>query len=142
MMNAKAHWEHFSHVSDLGVRGFGQDQNEAFAQAAMALTAAVTDPVRVNPAVEISLEAEGPDDELLFMAWLDSVIFAMATRHMLFSRFEVKLEQHRVAGRAWGEAVDVKRHQPAVEVKAATFAELKVRQQSDGSWIAQCVIDV
>jgi tRNA nucleotidyltransferase (CCA-adding enzyme) len=29
-----------------------------------------------------------------------------------------------------------------VEVKGATFTELKVYQQSDKTWIAQCVIDV
>jgi SHS2 domain-containing protein len=29
-----------------------------------------------------------------------------------------------------------------VEVKAATFAELCVRQLPDGEWLVQCVVDV
>ncbi len=136
------YWEHFPHVSDVGIRGVGPSEAEAFAQAAVALTAAVTDPEDVLPAVEVALRAEGQDDELLFLAWLDAVIFEMATRHMLFARFEVTLQDHGLTGRAWGETVDVQRHQPAAEVKAATFAELQVGQRADGSWIAQCVIDV
>jgi SHS2 domain-containing protein len=43
---------------------------------------------------------------------------------------------------AWGEPVDVRRHDPAVEVKAATYNSLYVGRREDGAWIAQCVLDV
>ena len=33
-------------------------------------------------------------------------------------------------------------HKPAVEVKGATFTELAVRQDPDGRWRAQCIVDV
>lgn len=36
-------WQHFSHDADLGVRGTGDTREQAFAQVALALTAAVTD---------------------------------------------------------------------------------------------------
>jgi tRNA nucleotidyltransferase (CCA-adding enzyme) len=38
--------------------------------------------------------------------------------------------------------VDAARHEPAVEIKAATYAELTVTQRPDGAWVAQCVVDV
>jgi tRNA nucleotidyltransferase (CCA-adding enzyme) len=90
--------------------------------------------------VEISCEA--PDDELLLVDWLNALVFEMATRRMLFARFEVHCDDHRLHGRAWGEKVDVARHQPAVEVKGATLTCLRVGQQIDGMWSAQCVVDV
>jgi SHS2 domain-containing protein len=37
--------------------------------------------------------------------------------------------------------VDPVRHEPAVEVKGATYTALRV-QQTDGHWLAQCVVDV
>ncbi len=40
-------WEHFSHEADLGVRGYGKTLEQAFEQAATALTAAITDPEAV-----------------------------------------------------------------------------------------------
>jgi SHS2 domain-containing protein len=43
---------------------------------------------------------------------------------------------------AYGEPIDVLRHQPATEVKGATFTELSVTQSLDGRWIAQCILDV
>jgi SHS2 domain-containing protein len=61
---------------------------------------------------------------------------------LLFGRFEVRLAGHRLEGRAWGEKIDVARHQPAVEVKGATLTCLRVGQETDGAWVAQCVVDV
>ena len=40
-------WEHFSHDADIGVAGIGASKEEAFAQAAVALSAVITEPVRV-----------------------------------------------------------------------------------------------
>lgn len=136
------HWEHFPHQADVGVRGLGATPESAFEQAALALTAVVTDPVGVIPAEVIELSCEAPDRELLLVDWLNALIFEMATRSMLFSRFEVCLEGGRLKAKAWGEALDSARHHPAVEVKGATYTSLEVAQQQDGTWLAQCVVDV
>jgi SHS2 domain-containing protein len=135
-------WEHFPHEADIGLRGLGATPEQAFEQAALALTAVVTEPVAVAPAEMISLACQAPDQELLLVDWLNALIYEMATRSMLFSRFEVRLEGGRLDAKAWGEALDVARHHPAVEVKGATYTALKVAQQPDSSWLAQCVVDV
>lgn len=137
-----AGWEHFQHVADVGVRGFGPTPAAAFAQAALALTAVVTDPdeVRAEQAVDIACSA--PDPAILLADWLNALVFEMATRGMLFSRFEVDIEGDALRARAWGEAVDVCRHRPAAEVKGATLSELRVERAADGRWLAQCIVDV
>ena len=61
---------------------------------------------------------------------------------MLFGRFDVVIDSSRLQGNLWGPQVDVAKHQPAVEVKGATYTELKVKRGEDGAWIAQCVVDV
>ncbi|MGD8842471.1 MAG: archease [Gammaproteobacteria bacterium] len=43
---------------------------------------------------------------------------------------------------AWGESIDTPRHQPAAEVKGATYTALSVHQDATGRWVAQCVVDV
>jgi SHS2 domain-containing protein len=139
---AMGDWEHFAHGADIGIRGWGATLDEAFAHAGMALTAVVTDPALVRPAEAVRIECRVADPELLFCEWLNSLVFNMATRRMLFSRFDVHLSGDRLEGEAWGEPVDVPRHAPAVEVKGATLTELAVRQQPDGRWLAQCVLDV
>jgi tRNA nucleotidyltransferase (CCA-adding enzyme) len=134
-------WQHFQHQADIGVRGIGHTKNEAFEQAALALTYVVTDAAMVAPLEESSFHCEAPDDELLLAEWLNVLIYEMATTHRLFSRFQVTLLDGSLDGRAWGEPVDVGRHQPAVEIKGATYTALSVRQVPEG-WIADCVVDV
>ncbi len=141
-MAATARWEHFPHQADIGVRGVGVTLAEAFEQAALALTAVIADPAIIVPREPIQLSCEAPDAELLLVDWLNLLIYEMATRHMLFGRFAVHLEGNRLAAEAWGEALDAARHHPAVEVKGATYTALRVSQEPDGSWLAQCVVDV
>ena len=135
-------WEHFPHRADMGVRGVGPTLAAAFEQAALAMTAIVTDLAWVAPDQAVEIRCEAPDDELLLVDWLNALILEMAARHMLFSRFAVSLNRHSLHATAWGEAVDPQKHQPAVEVKGATYTELKVEQGESGQWLAQCVVDV
>ncbi len=134
-------WEHFHHGADIGIRGYGRSVEEAFEQAALALTAVIVDPTTVHPRRRIPLSAQAPDLEMLFVDWLNAIIYAMATRRMLFHRFQVDIAQDRLRGWAWGETVDRNRHRPAVEIKGATYTELKVTGDETG-WCAQCVVDV
>jgi len=88
------------------------------------------------------IECEAPDPEVLLVDWLNALVYEMAVRRMILARFRVSLEGNQLRGRAWGEETDVARHQPAVEVKGATYTDLFVGQNSTGAWVAQCVVDV
>jgi tRNA nucleotidyltransferase (CCA-adding enzyme) len=136
------HWEHFPHQSDIGVRGLGGTKEEAFEEAGLAMTAVITDPASVAPTEPVSIACQAPDDELLLVDWLNALVYEMATRNMLFSRFAVRFNDHSLQATAWGEPIEMARHQPAVEVKGATYTELAVRRDEQGRWIAQCVVDV
>jgi protein archease len=138
---SRAGWEHFPHDADVGVRGFGATAADAFAQAALALTAVVTN-ARVEPLVSVEVSCEAPDLELLFVDWLNTIIYEMAVRKMLFARFAVTIEGTRLKATLWGEPVDVARHAPACEPKGATYTALRVAQQAGGLWSAGCVVDV
>lgn len=135
-------WEHFDHGADIGVRGLGPTKAAAFEQAAVALTAVITDPGRIQARERVQISCEAGDDELLLAAWLNAVVSQMAVRRMLFKRFEVQLQGGRLTGMAAGERIARERHQPAVEVKGATYTQLRVARTADGGWLAQTVVDV
>ena len=135
-------WEHFPHQADIGVRGTGSTKEAAFEGAGLALTAVITDPGSVAQSESVSISCEAPDDELLLVDWLNALVYEMATRNMLFGRFAERFNDHSLHATAWGEPIEVERHQPAVEVKGATYTELSVKQDEQGRWIAQCVVDV
>lgn len=135
-------WEHFPHDADIGVRGIGDSKSQAFEQAALALTAVVTDPHKISGSEEAHFSCEAPDDELLLVDWLNALVYEMAWDKMVFCRFKVILDNHHLEGTAWGEKVDRTRHEPVVEVKGATYTELRVQHVEQNGWVAQCVVDV
>jgi len=139
---SKTYWQHYSHPADMGIRGIGPTKEQAFGQAALALTAVITHLQTVEPKEAVEIRCEEQDDELLFARWLNALIYEMATRGMLFSKFEVNIANYQLSAKAWGEKIDLKKHSPAVEVKAATYADLKVQQNKNGSWLVQCIVDV
>jgi SHS2 domain-containing protein len=138
----RARWEHLDHAADIGVRGVGGSLSEAFEQAALAMTAVVSPLESVSARTQVHIECQGEDPELLLVDWLNSIIFEMATRKMLFSRFEVEVNGGRLEATAWGEQVDVARHHPAVEIKGATYTALRVGRDENQQWVAETVIDV
>lgn len=135
-------WEHFPHEADIGVRGIGSTKEEAFEGAGLALTTVITDLATVAPMQAVSITCGAPDEELLLVDWLNALVYEMATRKMLFSRFTVRFNGHSLHATAWGEPIEIARHQPAVEVKGATYTELSVKRDGQGRWVAQCVVDV
>ena len=135
-------WEHFEHEADVGIRGIGPSKEQSFEQAALALTAVITDPKTVKLEQRVNITCEAADDDMLLVNWLNSLLYEMATRRMLFGRFEVFINNNRLSALAWGEKMDVSRHSPAVEVKGATCTNLSVKEDKHKRWTAQCVVDV
>lgn len=135
-------WEHLEHGADIGVRGRGGSPADAFTQAALAMSAIVTDLDQIDPVESVDIECEAPELELLLVDWLNEIVYQMAIRNMLFCRFEVRITDHCLQARLHGETVDLDKHQPVVEIKGATFTELRVYRLDNGDWVAQCVVDV
>jgi SHS2 domain-containing protein len=131
----------FDHGADIGIEGRGSTIEEAFVNAALALTSIIIDPERVGSAESVPIRCEAEETEILFYDWINAIIYEMSSKKMLFSHYHVAIKNGKLSGTAEGEAIDMERHHPTVEVKGATFTELSVTGSAPG-WIARCVVDV
>ena len=135
-------WEHYEHGgAGIGVRGFGSTEGDAFEQAALALTAAVTDPGGVAARERVVIRCHAPTEDLLLAAWLDAVRRKMKSSRMLFSRFEVWLDGLRLTAHAWGEPVSPERHPLRLELKRPRPHTPRVARHGEG-WLAQAIMDL
>jgi SHS2 domain-containing protein len=135
-------YETFDHTADLGLRVRAPDLNTLFAEAAEALfSAVVEDPSAVRPLRQLDVRLEGQDREYLLFDWLKELLYHFDAEHMLFSRFEVRVSEGGLEGRAWGEPLDRSRHELSHEVKAITYHGLRVGQTADG-WEAEVIVDI
>jgi tRNA nucleotidyltransferase (CCA-adding enzyme) len=134
-------YETFEHEADIGIRGFGKTEAEAFENAAVALFSVMVNVHAVEASEKRSVTVSAPDHELLLVEWLNALLTLSDIEHMVFSKFTVKMEGTSLSGTAWGEKLEHERHEPDVEIKGATYHMLKV-MEADGRFIAQCVVDV
>jgi SHS2 domain-containing protein len=136
-----AAYETFEHEADIGVRGFGESTEEAFAHAAAAMYSVMVDLERVAPREERRVTAYAEDRELLLVEWLNALLSLSDIERMVFSKFSVTIRDNELSGEAWGEKLDRDRHEARVEVKGATYHLLHVGTEC-GKIVAQCVVDV
>lgn len=131
-------------MADIGIRGSGATETEAFEMAAVALVAVIADPSKVRNTEKVHITCRAPDIEYLFYDWINALIYEIEVRKMLFRSFEITIAKNReLVLEAWvfGENIDRERHKPAVLVKGATLTELRVEKRLS-VWTAQCVVDV
>jgi SHS2 domain-containing protein len=135
-------YETFEHTADLGLRVRAPDLNALFAEAAACLfSAIVEDPAAVRPLQRIDLRIEGADREYLLFDWLRELLYRFDSQHLLFGRFEVRVNEAGLEAAGWGEPFDPERHALAHEVKAVTYHGLKVERTADG-WLAEVIVDI
>jgi len=138
-------FEHFEHKADIGIRGFGATLEEAFSEAAKAMTDVIIDVKSVGKDKKELIEASANDEGALLVAFLNQLLYIKDTKKLIFSDFVVHIakESGRVhlRAKAAGTTLDPKKHNFKVDVKAATYSELKVAKQG-AKWIAQCIVDV
>ena len=134
--------ETFEHTADLGLRIRAADLDTLFVEAATALFEVIVDGLdTVRPERRVDVKLSGGDREYLLFDWLKALLYHFDADHLLFSRFEVRLADGGLTGKAWGEPLDRSRHELSHEVKAITYHGLRV-EQTAGGWEAEVIVDI
>jgi len=135
-------YETFEHTADLGLRIRATDLNQLFVEAAQALFSAIVDDLAtVEPKRKIDVNLHGDDLGYLLFDWLNELLYRFDTEHLLFGKFEARIDNQNLHASAWGEPLDPSRHSLAHEVKAITYHGLKVETEKD-SWLAEVIVDI
>ena len=141
-MNNSAYWKHLDHRADIGIQGVGPGLDQAVAQAGLALMAVMCDLELIRRIESRNIDLQGHDPELLFFDFLNELIFLVSAEGFVYSGLEVNIQDGRLQARVLGEPLDSPRHQPAVEVKGASFNGLHVGRDKHGKYIVSCIVDV
>ncbi len=139
-------FDRIEHPADAGFRAFGNDLEEAFGNAALALTELMTNTDKIEPKNEITISLEAENLEALLYDWLDNFLYLFDAKGFVGSRFFVdsiskKEEEYRIEARIQGEEYDPEKHGQRTEVKAMTYHMMEIDQTGD-EVILQVVVDI
>ncbi len=126
---------------ELKVQGVGPTLGAAFAEAALAMIALVSDPAAIRLEEEIEIDCAAPNAEQLLVEWLNAVLAGMAARRMVFGAFNVDTDGFQLHATASGEHVSPEGQAPAIDIKGATLKDLTVGEDPQNGWRVQCILD-
>lgn len=136
-------YEIVEHTADIGIRGSGRTPAELFAHMAEGVLSLIVPPEEVCPSEKRAVRARADGWEGLLVAWLRELLYLFDTQHFLAKEFAVRrLDPTQIEAEVSGEVLDPARHTLGREVKAVTYCDLSLRQEPDGRWSAQVILDI
>ena len=132
-------YEEIDHTADVGIRAYGRTVDELFANAAEGMFSLIAELATVKPVGEVGVRLEADDLPTLLLRWLSELLYVHETQRLLFSSFEAHVVGASLEGRARGEAIDKKRHELRLVIKAVTRHGLTVDPDKR---IAEVVFDI
>ena len=121
------------HATDAIIEVTAKNLKEAFAVAADAEINLTLDQNKVEEKSQKQFSASGKDIRYLLFSWLEEIPFLLITEGFAIKRleFEIKKDKgYKIDAVAYGETLDVKKHNFKVEIKAPTFYDMEIRQNS------------
>jgi SHS2 domain-containing protein len=131
-------YKFLDHATDAIIEITAKDLKEAFAVAADAEINLTLDQDKVEEKGQMKFSANGKDIRYLLYSWLEEIPFILITEGFAIKRLEFDIEEedgYKINAIAYGEALDVKRHNFKVEIKAPTFYDMEIRQDGNGVYM-------
>ena len=130
----KKRFRFLEHTADAYVEAYGANLEEAFENAAAAMTDVMIQLETVDPTNEETFIVKAQDEPALLYSWLEELLLEFELNGNLYSRFEVSRieetsEGFTLCAKAWGENYDSKKHPSKVGIKAATYHQMEILKE-------------
>jgi len=127
-------YKFLDHATDAIIEVTATDLKEAFSVAADAEINLTLDQDKVEEKEQRKFSASGKDVRYLLFSWLEEIPFLLITEGFAIKKIEFEIIENNgftINATAFGEPLDVKKHNFKVEIKAPTFYDMEIRQDDD-----------
>jgi len=124
-------YKFLDHATDAIIEVTAKDLKEAFSVTADAVINLTLDQDKVKEKEEKDFSAQGKDLSYLLFSWLEEITFVLITEGFAIKRIEFDIEKndgYKIIAKAFGEPLDLHKHNFKVEIKAPTFYDMVINQ--------------
>jgi len=134
-------YEYLPHTADVKFRAYGMDLEEAFSNAALALTEVITDYNKIEANVTKTIEVESEDEKALLYDFLEQFLVLLDTDGFLLNSVKsLKIEKLKLKAEVVGD-VEVEKYHTETHIKAVTYQEMEIKKEKDKVML-QVVLDL
>ncbi|MCM8811490.1 MAG: archease [Candidatus Omnitrophica bacterium] len=136
-------YEIIEHTAEIGILARGRTLKELFCNMASGMFSLIIPPDDLQSLESERVRASSDSLDTLLVAWLRELLFLFATKNFLMRSFDItRMDETSLEAVVTGERFDPDRHRLNKEIKAVTYCDLCVRQELDGTWVAQVIFDI
>ncbi|UCE67044.1 MAG: archease [Candidatus Zixiibacteriota bacterium] len=119
---------------DFAFEAFGETLEDLFASCAEACFSAMAELSKVDPKIDYSVDISADNLDDLLVDFLSELIYLKDAEKIFFSRFDINIDADNISlnAVARGERIDYNKHDVKVDVKAATYHNLEIKQIENG----------
>ena len=133
-------YKFFEHTADAKFQAYGKTLEEAFANAARAMFAIMTDVKKIKPKIKKEIQVKGIDQKQLLYNFLEEFLFLIDTKSLLLSKVEeIKIKNNELKAVALFDKAD--NYETQGDVKAVTYQEMEIKKEK-GRFVVQVVVDI
>jgi SHS2 domain-containing protein len=125
-------YKFLDHSTDAIIEINAKDLKEAFSTAADAVINLTLDQDKVEEIETKEFVSQGKDLYYLLFSWLEEIPFILITEGFAIKRLEFNIEKnetYKIQAKAFGENLDLKKHNFKVEIKAPTFYDMIIKNE-------------
>jgi SHS2 domain-containing protein len=127
-------YKFLDHSTDAIIEINAKDLKEAFSVAADAVINLTLDQDKVEEKESKEFVSQGKDLYYLLFSWLEEIPFILITEGFAIKRIEFNIEKnyaYKINAKAFGETLDLKKHNFKVEIKAPTFYDMIIKNEKE-----------
>lgn len=128
------------HTADVKFVLRGRKIEDIFSNCAEAISSIISRGVKIKDIRKKKISITGKDYESIMYKFIDELIYLLDAEGFLVSRAKIKLKDNILTAELYGD--DSSKYNDLDSIKAATYAEMYVKQKKDKTWEAQVVVDV
>ncbi len=131
-------------TADVAFKAEGDSLEELFEACALATFDVMIDLKKVEPKEKRHIELENEKIDQLLFDFLEEIIFLKDSDYIAFSKFDIKIKKnkkYKLIADAYGENINLEKHESKSDVKAVTYHMFEVKQENK-KWKATVVLDI
>jgi SHS2 domain-containing protein len=128
-------------IADVAIEVWAETIEGLFQDSGLAVSEVMVDTKTVEKKIELDISLNSTSVEMLLYDFLSEIVYLKDAKSLLFSRFDVKINELDLFAKLWGEKIDRERHHLRTDVKAVTLYRFEVKKEN-GIWKAEFVLDI
>ncbi len=140
-------YSYIEHISDIGIHAEGETLSAAFESGVEAVLGVMFVLDTINESVKVAIHAGAPEIDLLFVEVINEVLSMQGRDNLALKRLETNALEKTgkgfiFTGTAYGETLNLDKHEVRTEVKGATYSGLRYYKEEGGRHCLECILDV